>query len=161
MKILKYIYIENKYKNNIPFRILTDKSDRQRVGQKLALNLDGVLDDLVDALLAGLIHQVLEEQTGKVGVQALVPRDQLVAEGETGHQATLLQPEDGGETTGKEDSLNGSKGDDALGKAGVIGVDPLQRPVSLLLHGGNGFDRVEQVVLLDGISKKERGICFY
>jgi hypothetical protein len=36
-----------------------------------------------------------EEETSEIGVQSLVPRDQLVGEGQTGHQTTLLQPEDG------------------------------------------------------------------
>ncbi len=37
------------------------------------------------------------EQAAKVGVQALVARDELIAEGQAGHQAALLQPEDGAE----------------------------------------------------------------
>ena len=94
---------------------------------------------------------MLEEQAGEVGVEPLVPRDELVAEREAGHESALLQPEDGGETAGEEDSLDGREGDDTLGKAGVVGVDPLEGPVSLLLDGGDGFDRVEQSVLLSCI----------
>ena len=33
-------------------------------------------------------------------MEALVPRDELVGEGEAGHQAALLQPEDGAEAAG-------------------------------------------------------------
>lgn len=38
------------------------------------------------------------QQAGEVSVQALIPGDQLVGEGEAMHQPTLLQPEDGAET---------------------------------------------------------------
>ena len=62
----------------------------------------------------------------------LVPGDELVAEGEAGHQAALLQPEDGGEGAGEEDSFDGGESDDALGVRGVVSVDPRQSPVSLL-----------------------------
>ena len=37
------------------------------------------------------------EQAGKVAVEALVPADELVAEGQAVHEATLLQPENGAE----------------------------------------------------------------
>ena len=39
------------------------------------------------------------------GVVSAVPGDELVTEGEAGHEASLLQPEDGGEGAGEEDSL--------------------------------------------------------
>lgn len=73
-----------------------------------------------------------EEEAGKVGVEALVARDELVGEGESGHEATLLKPEDGGERacgehgqgekrvgiegrrTGEEDSLDGGERDETL-----------------------------------------------
>jgi len=38
--------------------------------------------------------QVSEEQASKVGVQTLISRDQLVREGKTGHETSLLEPED-------------------------------------------------------------------
>ena len=44
----------------------------------------------------------------------LVSADELVGEGQAGHQASLLQPEDGGEGTREEDSLHGSKGHHAF-----------------------------------------------
>jgi hypothetical protein len=48
------------------------------------------------------------QQAAKVCVQALIPADELVAEGEAGHEATLLQPEDGTEAATEEDALNSS-----------------------------------------------------
>ena len=61
-------------------------------------------------------------------MQALVPGDELVGEGETGHQAALLEPEDGAERAGEEDALDGGIGDEPL-RIGPVGVDPLDRPV--------------------------------
>ena len=48
-----------------------------------------------------LYHNVLVQQARKVCVQALVTADELVAEGEAGHQAALLEPEDGAEAAGR------------------------------------------------------------
>jgi hypothetical protein len=52
-------------------------------------------------------------------VQALVAADELVAEGEAGHQAALLEPEDGAEAAAEEDALDGGVRDEALGKVAV------------------------------------------
>lgn len=38
------------------------------------------------------------QEAGKVCVQAFISADQLIAEGQSRHEATLLQPEDGTET---------------------------------------------------------------
>lgn len=42
-----------------------------------------------------LEHRV--EEAGKVGVETLVAGDELVGEAQAGHQAPLLEPEDGAE----------------------------------------------------------------
>ena len=49
------------------------------------------------------------QQTGEVGMQAFITRDELIGEGEPGHQATLLQPEDGAEAAREMDALNAGK----------------------------------------------------
>ena len=46
----------------------------------------------------------------KVGVQALVPGDELIGEGEAWHEATLLEPEDGAEAAAEKDALHACKG---------------------------------------------------
>lgn len=74
-----------------------EKSARKRVAEELLLNLDSFGDDSLDSSLAGAVVEEREEQAGKVGVHTLVTRDELVGEGKTGHETTLLQPEDGGE----------------------------------------------------------------
>ena len=52
-------------------------------------------------------------------MQPLVAADELVGEGEAGHEAALLQPEDGGERPGEEDALHAGVGDHALSESGT------------------------------------------
>ena len=81
-----------------------------------------------------------EHEAGKVGVKSFVARDQLVRERQTWggsslrevyslgiqddrptwHQAAFLQPENGGETSGKEDSLHSGKCDNSLAYCVVL-----------------------------------------
>ena len=44
--------------------------------------------------------------------------------------------------------LHGREGHDPLGVGGVVGVDPPQRPLRLLLDGGECLDGVEELVPL-------------
>ena len=96
---------------------------------------------------------MFEEEAGKVSVETLIPRDEFVAEGEAGHEAALLQPEDGREAAREEDALDGGESDDALGEGGVVGVNPAQCPLGLLLDGRNGLDSVKKLLLLVTVSK--------
>jgi len=77
----------------------------------------------------------VKHETGKVRVESFVSRNQLVAEGQAGHQAALLEPEDGRKASGEEDPFDGGVGDDPLGIGNVLGRDPVQRPLRFLLHG--------------------------
>ena len=65
-----------------------------------------------------------EEEAGEVGVHAFVAGDELVGEGEAGHEPALLEPEDGGEGPAEEDAFHGGEGHEALGKGGVLVRDP-------------------------------------
>ena len=65
------------------------------------------------------VDYVFEHEAGKVCVQPLVAADELVGEGEAGHEAALLQPEDGGERPGEEDALHAGVGDHALSESGT------------------------------------------
>lgn len=58
-----------------------------------------------------------EEQTGEVGVEALVTGDKLVGEGEARHETTFLEPEDGGEGAAEEYPFDRSEGDKTLGES--------------------------------------------
>ena len=108
------------------------QSAGQSFGQEFLLDLDGIDDDIADDLLAGSVLQVGEEQASEVGVKTLVTRDQLVGEGQTRHEATLLQPEDGSESTAEEDTLNSSESYETLSIGRVTVLDPLDGPVGLL-----------------------------
>ena len=70
---------------------ITDEATRKGFGQELALDANGVLDNLVDSVLDGLVDQVPEHEAGEVCVKPLVPRNQLVVEVEDGHPASLFR----------------------------------------------------------------------
>lgn len=64
-------------------------------------------------------------------MHALVTRDELVGEGKTGHETALLEPEDRGEGSAEEDTLDGSERYETVGEGGVLVRDPSQGPISL------------------------------
>lgn len=51
-----------------------------------------------------LAKNVRVEEAGEIAVEALVPRDELVGEGEPRHQPPLFQPEDGAEAAQQGDT---------------------------------------------------------
>jgi hypothetical protein len=69
--------------------------------QELLLDLNRLLDDPVDGLGVRPSAEVGEQQAGKVGVETLVTRNELVRESESGHETTLFEPEDGPSTAAK------------------------------------------------------------
>ena len=110
---------------------------RQRFRQEFLLDLDGFGDDVLHRLLRRPVVQVGEEQAGEVGVQALVARDELVAEGETRHQAAFLQPEDRRERTAEEYPLDCRESDKPLCERGRLVFDPFDRPIGLFANAGD------------------------
>lgn len=105
--------------------------------------------------------ELAEEQAGKLGVHTLVTADELVGEGKAGHKTTLLKPEDSTEGTGEEDTLNGGKTHEALGKGANARVHVTHGPLSLLADAGKGLKGVEEASLLTGIlnvSVDEEGV---
>ena len=103
-------------------RVHADEGAGERVADKLLLDLDSLLDDLPDDGLVGLLVDVRVEEARKVAVKALVAADELVGEGEAGHEAALLQPVDGAEGAGEEDALDARERDQALGeRLGAVG----------------------------------------
>lgn len=104
----------------------------------------------MDQLGSQLVLHEGVEMAGKVGVQALIPRYQLVGEGQSGHQRAFLEPEDGAEGSREEDALHSCKGDQPL-MEGPLVVHPLHGPLRLLADDidiGNGG---KEVVLLIGV----------
>ena len=114
-----------------------EESTGKRLRQELLLDDDSVSDDVLDDLLARAVVEVGEQEASEVGVETLVTRDQLVGEGQAGHEAALLEPEDGGECTAEEDTLDGSEGNEALGKSRLLVIDPSKGPVGLLADARN------------------------
>ena len=109
--------------------------------------LDGATDDFLYDSLGELVLHHRVEQAGEVGVETFIAGDELVGEGEAGHETTLLEPIDGAERAGEEDTLDASEGDKTLGEGGVL-VDPVESPIGLLLDGGDLVHGAEEMVLL-------------
>ena len=140
-----------------------DQADGEGVADEVLLHGDGVEEDLFNAFLGELVLEVLlVEEGGEVAVEAFIAGDVFVGEGEAGHQAALLEPEDGAEGAGEEDALDGGEGDEALSEGGG-GGDPLDGPVGLALDAGDGFDGVEEAGLFLGVldvGVEEEGVGF-
>lgn len=131
----------------------TQKGAGKSIRQELLLNGDGLDDDVLHNLLAGAIVEVREKQAGKVSVETLVTRDKLVGEGETGHQTTLLEPEDGGKGSREEDTLDSSEGNETRSESRLLVLDPADGPFSLLVDAGDYSDRQSP------ISKNSIKVC--
>ncbi len=121
--------------------------DRKGVADKFLFDFDGVGDNLDNAFGRKLVDELVVEHAGKVAVESLVSADEFVGEGKTGHQTALLEPENGAERSGKEDSLHDAKGDASFGKAGLFGVAPLKSPLGLLLNTWDGVNGVQKTHL--------------
>ncbi len=135
----------------------------QCIGQEALLDLYSLGNNLENGLGSSALLEMREEQAGKVGVHALITRDELVGESETGHETTLLEPEDGSERTGEEDTFDGGESDETFGKSGATVRDPTKSPVGFLLDDGDGLDGVEEELALLGfadVGVDEEGVGF-
>lgn len=118
-------------------RVHSQESTRKGVSEELLLDTDRFSDDAFHNLRAWSVAKVGEKETGEISVETLITGDELVGEGETGHETTLLQPEDRREGSTEEDTLDSSKGDETLGEARLVVLDPADSPLSLLADTGN------------------------
>jgi hypothetical protein len=128
-----------------------DERAGERVADELALDVDGVGDDLPHAGLIELGAEQVVEEAGEVAVQALIAGDELVGEGEAGHEPALLEPEDGAEGAREEDPLDAGERNEALREA-LAAVDPAHGPLRLAPHGGDGLDGAEEALLLGAVA---------
>ena len=128
-----------------------DEGDGESISQELLLNDDGLLDDSLHEFGVGPPPEVTEQEASEVGVHTLVTADQFVGEGETGHETTLLQPEDGSERSREEDALDGGEGNQTFTEGGTVIGDVAKSPVSLPLDTRNGVDGPEEVVTTSGV----------
>lgn len=116
------------------FGVHSEKSNRKSLCQELLLNGDSLSNDVLYNLLAGAVVEVREQQAGKVGVETLVTRDQLVRESQTRHHATLLQPEDRSERSREENTLDRRESHKTGGEGRLLVLDPPDGPVGLLTN---------------------------
>jgi hypothetical protein len=100
-------------------------------------DLDCLGDDVLDGLFAGTFVEVTEEETCKVRVETFVTGDEFVGECQSGHETAFLEPEDGCEGSGEEDTLDGSKGDETFCKGGVFVGNPFESPFCLGFNAGD------------------------
>merc|ERR1719509_668076 len=126
----------------------SNQSHGKSFSQELTLNVHSILDNLQHSLLSWFVDQMFEEKTSKVSVKSFISGDQLIGEGESGHQTSLLQPENGSKTSTEEDPLHRRKGNKPLSIGGIACIYPPQSPLCLLLDGWNGLDGVEHLLLL-------------
>ena len=84
-------------------------------------------------------------------MHAFITADELIRERQAGHEASLLKPEDGSERAREEDTLDGSKGDQALGKSRALVGDPMQGPVGLALDTRNGLNGIKEMITLSRV----------
>mmetsp|Transcript_47386 Transcript_47386/g.146682 ORF Transcript_47386/g.146682 Transcript_47386/m.146682 type:complete len:337 (-) Transcript_47386:146-1156(-) len=124
-----------------------DEVAGEGLADEAALHLHGAPEDGVHDVLRKRVPQHAVEEAGKLRVQALVPGDELVGEGEAGHEAALLEPVDGAEGAAEEHALHRRKGHEALCEA-ALAAHPLNGPARLLPHRRHGLDGVEDLVLL-------------
>jgi hypothetical protein len=122
-----------------------EQSAWQSVTEKLLLDFNSFGDDGFDGVLAWSCVEEREEEAGEVGVHTLVTRDELVGEGQTRHKTAFLQPEDGGEGAGEENTLNGSESDKTSGKCTVLVGDPSQSPFGLLADARD-YDALARII---------------
>ena len=70
-------------------------------------------------------------------MHAFVTGDELIREGQAGHEPTFLEPEDGSEGAGEEDAFDGGEGDESRGEGGVVVGDPTKGPVGFAADAGD------------------------
>ena len=128
-------------------RVHADEFDGEGLTDELELDGHSAIHDGQDALVGDLIRQVLVQEAREVCVHALISGDELVGEGESGHESALLEPEDGAEGATEEDAFDCCKGHESLSE-GVVGAYPPEGPVGLLADHRDVVDRLQQEVLL-------------
>lgn len=96
-------------------------------------------------------QHVTEEQACEIGMHPLVSRNELVAERQARHQATLLQPEDGREGSAEENALDCGERDEALSESRACIRDPTKGPVGLPLDARDCFYSVEKMLALSWV----------
>lgn len=129
------------------FRVHANQFARQRLGNEMFFNLDRLANNVMRLLLGELVLQLLIQKARKLGVETLVAGNEQIALAESWHEAALLEPKDGAEGATEEDALHNRKRQEARGKTRLLVLNPLKRPLGLLLNGWNRLDGLEERLL--------------
>lgn len=141
-------------------RIHTNQFNGKRFSHELLLDLNCVGHDLKNGLVREFVLKMLIDEASEVSVHTLVSADKFVGEGESWHKSSLLQPENGTETSREENSLNTGKGNYSFGK-GIVGTDPTKSPLSLLCDRVDVLDGLQEIGLLSlilNVSIDQKGV---
>eukprot|EP00438_Fugacium_kawagutii_P012791 Skav211671 [mRNA] locus=scaffold216:105387:106229:- [translate_table: standard] len=101
----------------------------------------------MDNLFWQLVLEHSIEQASKVSMETFIARNELVGKGQTRHETSLLQPEDGTKRSAEEDALNCSKCHKTLSKAAFT-IHPLNGPTGLLPDSWHCVNSIKKVILL-------------
>ena len=110
-----------------------------------------------------LKHRVHE--ASELGVETLISGNEFVGEGESRHEASLLEPIDGAKTSAEKNAFDAGEGAESFSKT-VFSVHPCDGPFCFLLDGRNGVDGLEKVRLFDrifdvGVDQERVGLGVY
>ena len=94
----------------------------------------------MDLVGLDLVDDFLVEFACKVRMEPLIPGNEFIARRQAGHQAPLLDPEDGAEGPAEEDALDHGKSNEAGGKVLFRRLDPAPGPVGLLADARNSLN---------------------
>jgi hypothetical protein len=103
------------------------------------LDSDGFGNDVLNDLFARPFSEVAEEETGKVGVETFVSRDEFVGKGQAGHETAFLEPEDGSEGAREKNSLDSGERNKAFSEGRILIGNPAKSPFSLCFDTGNYY----------------------
>lgn len=110
-------------------------------------NLDCLANNVVRLLLGELVLQLLIQKARELGMETLIAGNEQIALAESWHEAALLEPKDGAEGATEEDSLHNRKRQETCGETRLLALNPLKRPLGLLLNRWNRLDSLEERLL--------------
>ena len=92
-----------------------------------------------------LLIQHAVQQTGKFTMKSFIAADEFIAESESGHKSSFLQPENGTEAAAEKNTFHGGKSHQPFGKRSVL--YPAKRPFRFFLYCRHGFNGMKQAGL--------------
>lgn len=134
------------------FRVHADEFDGESIADEVLFDGDGGSDNFSHFRLGQLVLELGVEEAGKVAVQSFVSGNQFVREAESGHETSLLEPEDGAERSGEKNAFDGREGDETFGERSPARVAPSQCPRRFVSDARHGVYGVQQRILFLGVA---------